>query len=206
MLGATLNDPRITAEQLWAGSYLWTTRAEKRQRFERHSDESFSRRLRLGIDRPPLRADGWPVTETAVAGSLQSARGRRTCAFCREIARWREPLVGQRRTSQPPELLVSGAVRPRRYPSPEGGDRRPRAEVVDRAVALPRVRRGAGGRQVEAGVAESRSDAEYGRSDCATWWEPLDNGTGPDAKAATETGRASPRVCRDSPQSERRMG
>jgi len=99
MLGATLNDPRITAEQLWAGSYLWTTRAEKRQRFERHSDESFSRRLRLGIDRPPLRADGWPVTETAVAGSLQSARGRRTCAFCREIARSREPLVGQRRTS-----------------------------------------------------------------------------------------------------------
>src|SRR4029453_13910217 len=37
--------------------------------------------------------------------------------------------------AQPPELLVSGAVRPRRYPSPEGGDRRPRAEVVDRAGA-----------------------------------------------------------------------
>jgi transposase len=36
--------------------------------------------------------------------------------------------------------------------------------------------------------------------------EPLDNGTGPDDKAATEKGRASSRVCRDSPQSEYRMG
>src|SRR5206468_10290160 len=53
---------------------------------------------------------------------------------------------------------------------------------------------------------DSRSEAEERRSDGATWWEPLDNGTGPDDKAATEKGRASSRVCRDSPQSEHRMG
>src|SRR6266850_307868 len=54
--------------------------------------------------------------------------------------------------AQPPEPMVSGAVRPRRDPSPQGGDRGPRPEVVDRAVALPRVRRGAGGRTTEDGV------------------------------------------------------
>src|SRR4029434_7476506 len=53
---------------------------------------------------------------------------------------------------EPPELLVSGAIRPRWYPSPEGGDRGPRPEVIDRAVALPRVRRGARGRKPEDGV------------------------------------------------------
>ena len=56
--------------------------------------------------------------------------------------------------TEPSELLVSGAIRPRQYPSAEGGDRGPRPEVVDRAVALPRVRRGAGGRQAEDGVTE----------------------------------------------------
>src|SRR5207249_11068521 len=54
--------------------------------------------------------------------------------------------------AQPPEPMVSGALRPRRSPSPQGGDRGPRPEVVDRAVALPRVRRGAGGRTAEDGV------------------------------------------------------
>src|SRR5437667_86316 len=54
--------------------------------------------------------------------------------------------------AQPPEPMVSGALRPRRDPSPEGGDRGPRPEVVDRAVALPRVRRGAGGRKPKDGV------------------------------------------------------
>src|SRR5207245_545146 len=48
--------------------------------------------------------------------------------------------------------MVSGALRPRRAPRPEGGDRGPRPEVVDRAVALPRVRRGAGRRQTQDGV------------------------------------------------------
>src|SRR5437867_6204344 len=54
--------------------------------------------------------------------------------------------------AQPPEPMVSGALRPRRDTSPQGGDRGPRPEVVDRAVALPRVRRGAGGRKTEDGV------------------------------------------------------
>ena len=54
--------------------------------------------------------------------------------------------------AEPPEPMVSGAVRPRRSTSPQGGDCRPRPEVVDRAVALPRVRRGAGGRTAEDGV------------------------------------------------------
>jgi hypothetical protein len=55
---------------------------------------------------------------------------------------------------EPPELLVSGAIRPRWSPSPEGGDRGPRPEVIDRAVALLRIRRGAGGRQAEEGLTE----------------------------------------------------
>src|SRR3989449_228267 len=54
--------------------------------------------------------------------------------------------------AEPPEPMVSGAVRPWRSTRSEGGDRGPRPEVVDRALALPRVRRGAGGRQPEAGV------------------------------------------------------
>src|SRR5882724_13368758 len=53
---------------------------------------------------------------------------------------------------------------------------------------------------------DARSAAEERRSDGATWWEPLDNGTGPDAKAATEKGRASSRVCRDSPRANTGWG
>src|SRR5213593_4890455 len=85
--------------------------------------------------------------------------------------------------AEPPEPMVSGAVRPRRSTSPQGGDRGPRPEVVNRAVALPRVRRGAGGRTAEDGVTGRPVGAEERRSDGAIWWEPLDNGTGPDAKA-----------------------
>src|SRR5207245_4003878 len=54
--------------------------------------------------------------------------------------------------AQPPEPMVSGAVRPRRSTRPSGGDRGPRPEVVDRTMALPRAGRGAGGRPAEDGV------------------------------------------------------
>src|SRR5262249_32884688 len=57
--------------------------------------------------------------------------------------------------AEPPEPLVSSAVQPRRATRPSGGDRGPRPEVVDRAVALPRTRRGAGGRTAKAGITQA---------------------------------------------------
>ena len=39
------------------------------------------------------------VRETAGAGPLWSARGKRTCAFYKEITRWREHLIGECRPS-----------------------------------------------------------------------------------------------------------